>query len=288
MQISVSSYSFQQLINSKKIEQSDVVEKAYEIGFRAVEFTDLSGNCWDEQAEYAEKIKKKADNLGMEISAYTISANLYQPEGAQNEIARIKKQLDIAKILGVKTMRHDACWSLSKTGTGRSFGLMLPEISSAAREISDYAQTLGIKTCIENHGLIAQDSYRMEMLFNAVNHDNFGLLIDMGNFVCADEDSASAVSRLAPYAVYVHAKDMLIYPGSNEKGHFTRGGNKFVGVSVGEGIIPVEQNLRILKLSGYDGIVSIEYEGEKDCIEGITTGFNNLKQYIENVENQIK
>lgn len=287
MQISVSSYSFQQLINSGIIEQADVVRKAHDIGFTAVEFTGLNGENFKEQAEYAKKIREDADKLGMEITAYTISADLYQPESISSEIDRIKKQLDIAKILGVNVLRHDACWSLSKTGNGRSFALMLPDISKAAREITAYAQTLGIKTCVENHGLIAQDSYRMEMLFNAVNHENFGLLIDMGNFVCADEDSASAVSRLAPYAIYVHAKDMYIYPGDCQQGRFTRGGNKFAGAAVGEGIIPVEQNLRILKLAGYDGVVSIEYEGKKDCIEGITTGFKNLKAFIENAEKQI-
>ena len=258
------------------------------MGFEAVEFTDLHKDSWDEQAEYAAKIRKYADDIGIDITAYTISANLYQPEKIETEIERIKKQLDIAKILGAPVLRHDACWKLEKTGKARSFALMLPELASAALEITKYAETLGIKTCVENHGYVAQDSYRMEQLFNAVAHDNFGLLIDMGNFVCADEDSATAVSRLANYAVHVHAKDMEIHPFGYEKGGLTRGCNKFVGVSVGEGIIPIEQNLRILKFAGYEGNISIEYEGEKDCIEGIKIGFENLKNAIAKVEEDMK
>ncbi len=285
MKISISSYSFSQLISAGKIDQAGVVDKAHEIGFGAVEFTDLAGNSLAEQKEYAAKIREKADKLGMDITAYTIYANLYQPGTVSAEIERVKGQLDVAKILGVPVLRHDACHRLTKTGNGRSFALMLPEISAAAREITAYAETLGIKTCVENHGFIAQDSYRVEMLFNAVNHDNFGLLVDMGNFVCADEDSATAVSRVAPYAIYVHAKDMSIHPATFEKGGFTRGGMKFMGEALGDGIIPIERNLLTLKRAGYDGVVSIEYEGERDCIEGITQGFNNLTQYIKNVEN---
>jgi len=284
MKISVSSYSFQQLINSGEISQADTVSKAHEIGFDSIEFTDLTGESFDQQAELANKIRKKADNLGMEITAYTIGASLFRPEGEDEEIARIKKQLEIAKILGAKILRHDACWKLTKTGEGRSFLLMLPRISTAIREITSYAEALGIRTCVENHGQLFQDSYRMEMLFNAVNHENFRLLVDMGNFVCADEDSATAVSRLAPYAIHVHAKDMYLYPYTHNKGGLTRASNKFVGAVVGEGIIPVEQNLITLKNAGYDGVVSIEYEGEKNCIDGITEGFNNLKQMFKNIE----
>lgn len=284
MKISVSSYSFQQLISAGKIKQADVVEKAHEIGFEAVEFINIDGETLEEQKAYAAEIRERADKLNMDITAYTIGANLYQPDTISEEIERLKGQLEVAKILGVPVMRHDVCYQLTKSGNGRSFGLMLPEISAAAREVTSYAETLGIKTCVENHGYIAQDSYRVEMLFNAVNHDNFGLLVDMGNFVCADEDSATAVSRLAPYAIYVHAKDMSIYPASSEKGWFTRGGMKFCGEALGDGIIPIERNLVTLKNAGYDGVVSIEYEGEKDCIEGITQGFNNLKKYMENIK----
>ena len=282
MKISVSSYSFSQIISSGKITQADTPEEARKIGFDAIEFTDLAGEDYDAQAENAIKIKEKCDKLGMEISAYTIYANLYQPDTIDTETERIKKQLDIAKILGVPVLRHDACWSLGK----RSFGLMLPDIAAAARKITEYAKTLGIKTCVENHGYIAQDSYRMEQLFNCVNHENFGLLVDMGNFVCVDEDSASAVSRLAPYAVHVHAKDMYVFDGNVSHGSFTRGGNKFEGAVIGEGIIPIEQDVRILKLAGYDGTISIEYEGNRDCIEGIVEGRKYLKAVIEKVEKQ--
>lgn len=282
MKISVSSYSFSQLISAGKITQADTPEEAYRLGFDSIEFTDMQKDTFDEQAEYAAEIREKCDALGMDIPAYTVYANLYQPKTINNEIERIKKQLDIAKILKAPVLRHDACWSLD----GRSFGLMLPDIAAAAREICGYAQSLGIKTCVENHGFIAQDSYRMEQLFNSVNHENFGLLIDMGNFVCVDENSAEAVSRLAPYAVHVHAKDMYLFDGKTPHGSFTRGGNKFEGAVIGEGIIPIEQDIRILKSAGYDGTVSIEYEGVKDCIEGISRGFENLKAILKNTENE--
>jgi sugar phosphate isomerase/epimerase len=222
----------------------------------------------------------------MTINAYTISANLFgeTPEAVAAEIARVKKKVDIAALLGASVLRHDVAWGLTGKGAGRSFDAMLPTLAAAAREITEYAATKGIRTCSENHGLLAQDSDRVERLVNAVNHDNYGLLVDMGNFACADEDSAIAVSRVAPYAVHAHAKDFVkrsFAQGPIPGGCFqSRGCNYLRGVAVGTGDIPVKQCIAILKKAGYDGYLSIEYEGYEDCIEGITTGFKNLTKFL--------
>lgn len=286
MKISVSSYSFAQYINSGKMTQFDCIAKAKELDFDAIEFIDLDGADYDEQLANAKKYYDEAQRVGIAINAYTIGANLYHDsaEDANNEVERLKKQVDIAKALGASVMRHDVCYSLGKTGCSRSFDLMLPNIAKNARTVTEYATALGIKTCSENHGFIAQDSDRVERLFNAVNHDNFGLLVDMGNFACADENSATAVSRVAPYAVHAHAKDMYISSEPCKKASaMTRGGNYFGGAVIGEGDIPVKQCLRILKAAGYNGYISIEYEAEEDCIDGISRGLKNLRQMLSEI-----
>ena len=160
MKVSVSSYSFSQQFRLGRMTQLDCVAKAKEMGFDAIEFTDIVGETLDQQKEYAKKIREEADRVGIEINAYTIGANLYQPtpEAQAAEVERLKGQVDVAAILGAKVMRHDVCYSLGKTGNSRSFGLMLPTIAEGARQVTAYAETLGIKTCTENHGYIAQDS----------------------------------------------------------------------------------------------------------------------------------
>ena len=287
MKISVSSYSFSQYIKAGKLTQADCPAKAKEMGFDAIEFIDIDGAPDLElQKKNAEAIKAAADKAGIEINAYTIGANLYKDtkEEMDAEVERLKGQLEIAKILGVTVMRHDACWSLGKKGASRSFDLMLPFIAENARKVTEKAETLGIRTCTENHGYIAQDSDRMERLFNAVNHDNYGLLVDIGNFICADEDPTKAVSRVAPYAIHVHLKDMLVRPEpTGSCRNMTRGGNYFCGTVVGEGDVPVKKCLRILKRAGYDGYVSLEYEGVEDCMAGIARGLANVKKILEEI-----
>ena len=284
MKVSVSSYSFSQYISQGKMTVLDTVAKAKEMGFDAIEFIDLPGKGdLDAQKEYARQLRAEADRVGIEINAYTIGANLYHDDPAVRaaEVERLKNQVDVAKLLGAGVMRHDVTWGLSKTGNGRSFDRMLPFLADSARQITEYAETQGIKTCTENHGYIAQDSDRMERLVNAVAHDNYGLLVDMGNFLCADEDPAKAVSRVAPYAFHVHIKDMYYSSEPTEVcKSMTRGGNYFCGSVVGEGNVPVLKCLRILKRAGYDGYVSLEFEGREDCIEGIARGLANIKKFL--------
>lgn len=286
MKISVSSYSFSQYIRAGKLTQLECVAKAKEMGFDAIEFTDITGDSLDEQKAMAKKIKDESDRVGIDINAYTIGANLYHEseEDCAKEVERLKGQLDVANILGAKVMRHDVCYTLGKTGNSRSFDLMLPTIADNARKVTEYGATLGIRTCTENHGFIAQDSDRVEKLFNTVNHDNYGLLVDIGNFLCVDEDPIHAVSRVAPYAVHAHVKDFIYFDEAVEgRTIMTRGANYIAGTVIGEGVVPVRQCLKILKRANYDGYVSVEYEGKEDCIAGIARGLENLKRFISEI-----
>ena len=280
MKIGVSSYSFSQYISSGKMTQLDAVKKAKEMGFDCIEFTELNPPEGVTKEEYAKVIREEAEKCGIEISAYVVGADFAKIE-AEEEIARVKKCLDIAKILGVKLLRHDVMFSYNEF---RSFDEALPTLKKNIREVTEYAETLGIKTMTENHGYICQDSDRVERLITGVNHPNYGVLIDMGNFMCADENPAMAVSRLAHLALMVHAKDFKKIPFENyngeEKCFQTRGCNYLKGVSVGSGDVPVKQCVEILKRAGFDGILDIEYEGAEDCIEGLEKGLAFLRGII--------
>ena len=283
MKVSVSSYSFNQYIKAGKLTQFDCIARAKELGFDAIEFTELAAPDLEGQKALAKSLRAEADRLGMEIHAYTVGADLYREgkEECEREVRRLCDQLDIASILGVRLMRHDVCSKLGKSGNGRSFGLMLPTIAENARRVADYAATLGIRTCTENHGFISQDSYRVEALFNAVAHDNFGLLVDIGNFLCVDEDPASAVSRLAPYAVHVHVKDFKYTTEDDCAGKiYTRGANYIRATALGEGDVPVKQCIAILKRANYEGYLSLEYEGAEDCIAAIKRGLANIRKIV--------
>lgn len=286
MKIGVSSYSFQQLISSEKETQLSIMKKAKEMGFDGIEFTDLSPENGMTEAEYAALLREESEKLSLPITAYTISANLLCDAGLDAEVERLYKKVDIAEILGAKVMRHDAAWGMPEDlKKSAGFDRILPILADGCRRVTEYAQSKGIVTCIENHGFFCQDSERVEKIITSVGNPNFGVLLDIGNFCCVDENSALAAGRLANYIKHVHAKDFHIKSGNGlnpGKGFFkSRGGNYLRGSIIGHGDIPVMQCISIAKASGYDGFVSIEFEGLENCLDGIEIGLENLRKMID-------
>jgi sugar phosphate isomerase/epimerase len=287
MKTAVSTYSYAAYVRASKMTIFDVIKKTKELGFDGIEFTDIV-SIGDDLLESAEKVKEECAAIGLEIVNYTIGADLLNgSKGSkpEDEVERLKKQVDVAAAMGAPGMRHDATWGPAKEARQwRSFDNYLPMLAEGCRAVAEYAATKNIRTMVENHGYFAQDSDRMEKLVTAVAHPNFGILCDMGNFMCADEDPLLAVARVAPYTFHVHAKDFHIKSGSAPhpgKGFFpTRAGNHLRGAIVGHGEVPVQQCLRIMKNAGYDGFVSIEFEGIEDSLVGVGYGLENLKRYI--------
>ncbi|TRC47294.1 sugar phosphate isomerase/epimerase family protein, partial [Mannheimia haemolytica] len=87
--------------------------------------------------------------------------------------------------LGVKLMRHDVA-SRQDTSIIR-FQEDLPRIAEACRRIADYAAQYGITTSLENHGYYVQASDRVQAVLHAVGRPNYKTTLDVGNFVCVDE-----------------------------------------------------------------------------------------------------
>ena len=280
MSISVSSYSFSSMMKNEGLTQKDVISKAKELGFDAIDFAEINAPEGVSVEDYADELIAEAKRIGIAIQNFAVGADFINRD-TEAEIKRVCGLVDIAAKAGAKTLRHDAT-----NGNGHiSFDHALPTLADACRRIAEYAQTKGIVTMVENHGFFCQDSDRVERLYNAVNHPNFGLLVDMGNFTCADERPEIAVGRVAPYAAYVHAKDFHIKAADGPcpgEGFFTsRNGTYLRGAIIGHGNVPVKHCLTALKKAGYTGDFAIEFEGMEHPMKGLAIGLANLKKYLE-------
>ena len=282
MKYAVSCYSFSRLIGRKEITDIECVQKAKELGFDAIELVDGTNFYGDESLwmQHALDLKSAADKACIEIVSLCVGADLLK-EGDE-EINKLKRYVDIAASIGIKKMRHDITGGRSGKEY-KSYSELVPMLSEKVRIIADYAESKGVMTMTENHGYFSQDSERIEMLYNAVNHKNFGVLCDLGNFMCADENPVDALTRLAPFAVHVHAKDFIFKPfdaADPGAGSFrTRAGNYLRGTIVGHGAVPVKQCLYQLKKHGYDECLVVEFEGLEEVYEALKIGLANLKRY---------
>lgn len=280
MKLGVSSYSLYQALSKGEMTITDMIRFIAEIGGEHIEIVPLGFNL-KENPELIETIRSETAANGLELSNYAIGANFadLEDEAYEREIARVKEEVDIAAALGVKLMRHDV-----GTSEDRSLGHFiaeLPRLADACRQIADYAAGKGITTSVENHGYFIQQSERVKALVEAVGRPNFKTTLDIGNFLCADEAPAAAVARNVGMASMVHFKDFYCRPANRTPGagwFNTSGGNWLRGAIVGHGDIDIPEIVRIVKASGYDGYISLEFEGMEDCRTGTQLGFNYIRK----------
>ena len=282
MKISVTSYSYGQYINEDKLGLMGIIDNAAEMGFDGIEFSE---GGWSNNLDpaVAEKIKERCAERGLEVVSYCVGANFLAAD-LDAEIERVKKQVDFAAAMGTKNMRHDVGYGFSGRKYSIGYDDALPYLAKGALEVTKYAEQKGVGTMTENHGYFSQDAARVEKLINTVAHPNFGALVDIGNFMCADEDPVKSVGIMAPYAKHVHAKDFHWKSGMEQnpgEGWFqTRAMNYIRGAIIGQGEAKVYQSIKILKKAGYDGYITVEFEGMEDNLKGIRIGKDNLARFI--------
>src|SRR6266542_4289404 len=263
MKLAVSTYSLARWRrqNSKTLEDS--LNWIADAGVAGAEFAGIDGDGSTRQR--AAQLRKHCDKLGLTIAGYCVGAELLRPTDEQRAVVRkLKEEVDVTGELGVRTMRHDVTRGFGDNATDlagpRTFATALKVLVPAIRQIADYAAAKGIKTSLENHGFYMQAAQRVEKLLKAVKHPNFGLTIDLGNFLCVNDDPVAAVKRLSKWVIMAHAKDFHVRPKETmpPTGWFATPTKLALrGAICGHGVIDIPAQLNLLKKAGYDGWLSL-------------------------------
>ena len=292
MKFGFSSYSFHQRLANGEMTLLDVIDWIADSDGEHLELATIYPGAdspipnLDTSPEFAASIRQHADERGVTLSNLAVGAafNHADPTEVDAEIARVKSFVDLADSLGIRLMRHDVVAHAPVPGDDTPvFEEAFGTIVAACQQIADYAKTKGITTSLENHGFFVQSSDRVRRIVLAVDRENFLTTLDVGNFLCVDEDPTSAVPANLPYAMIVHLKDFYVRRQgfAAPDGWFTsRAGKPMRGAIVGEGDIDMPTVLGAVKSSGYDGFVSIEFEGHEDCLIGCTRGLANAKRIL--------
>jgi sugar phosphate isomerase/epimerase len=288
-----SSYSFAAKLRTGEMTLPDVIDWVAESEGEHLELA-VAGNTSaggpiptiDSDPDYVEQIRTKAEQAGVTLSNMAIGANFLNddPAAVEAEVKRVKSFVDLADQLGIKLMRHDVVPHAPIQGDDTPvFERALPSIIAAAKEIAQYAAGKGITTSLENHGFFVQSADRVRRIIHGVGEPNFKTTLDVGNFVCTDDDPTAAVPQNLPYAMIVHFKDFYIRPATQNPGEGwfrSRGGKYLRGAIVGNGDIDLRSVARSIKESDYSGFASIEFEGSEDCLLGCRLGIANAKRLL--------
>jgi len=138
------------------------------------------------------------------------------------------------------------------------FDLSIP--AASYRELAEYAAAKNVVMILENHGGMSADPDNILKLFDMVDHPNFRICPDFGNF--EDGIRYEALDKIFGLnAFLVHAKTY----------DFDEQGN--------HPMFDFDKCMEIASKHGFDGYYSVEFEGLGDHVDGIKKTIELLKKH---------
>jgi len=254
LKLSLAQWSLHRQFNGGHLNANDFASismNTYNIN--AIEYVNQFYKDSGEDEKFWINMKERADNVG--VKSLLIMVDDEGDLGLTNDMERKKsvenhfKWINAAKILDCHSIRVNAFGESEKEAFRTA-------IIDGMGQLSDYAAKENINVIIENHGLFSSDGKLITDIVKQVNKSNFGTLPDFGNWClsakwgstqgdCGETyDRYEGVSEFLPFAKAVSAKSYNF----NAKGE--------------DVIIDYYKMLQIVKKSGYNGYIGIEYEGE--------------------------
>jgi sugar phosphate isomerase/epimerase len=271
MRIAVSMWSLHREFYAGRMDVVDFIKWAADTEVDGVELLDV---FWKDLDTEGPKVLETLKECNLAVAAYAVSNNFVIPDAdaRSEQVKVITRGVDMAKYLNSKVVRVFA----GDLTEGIAFDDARGWIIDGLRQAAAYAEEQGVTLALENHGLLAGKAAQVEGIIADVGSPAFKATIDTGNFLLVDEEPVDAVKVLASHAGHVHFKDFRPGKEGESPSYPALSGKRFVGTIIGEGVVDPKEVLRILKDAGYDGWLSVEFEGLEEEKHGATSSIKNL------------
>jgi sugar phosphate isomerase/epimerase len=263
--ISLAQWSLHRKLFAGDLDNLDFAQTAKEtFGIDAVEY--VNQFFFEKDKDYIREMKKRADDAG--VKSLLIMCDREGRLGDPDEEKRIEavenhyKWVEAAVTLGCHSIRVNAA-------SEGSYEEQMERAADGLRRLTEFGATNSINVIVENHGGLSSNGKWLSSVIEKVDHPRCGTLPDFGNFRISEDrqyDRYLGMQELMPYARGVSAKSH----------DFDEEGN--------ETSTDYLRMMEIVKDSGYEGYIGIEYEGGRlDELEGIKA----TKKLLERVFTQI-
>lgn len=262
MKKGITIWSAAQLFSKGEMTVKSFIEYSAGIGFEGVDL----GYFWQDKEKEFKELPRYLEDNGIALSGYIVGNNFGAVVGTgreQEEIDKVRLAIDETRALGADKLRVFA---------GGREGLAWEEGSKMVLDCfvkcTEYAEKNEVRLALEDHHGLAGNSKEVLFYIKKIDSPFFGATVDIGNFLFAGEEPAAGVKNTAPYALMVHVKD------------FRRDGANLQAAVVGEGVVDIKECFKIIKESGYEGYLALEYEAKEECRTGIKKSFIHMEKCL--------
>lgn len=273
--ISLAEWSLHRTIRKGDLDHLDFAAIAKnEFGIDAIEYVNSFFFEKAQDRSYLKEMRSRCDDLGVKslLIMCDNEGNLGDPDEAKRmeAVENHYKWAEAAKYLGCHSIRVNARSSDYAPGSWpenakklNSYENQLLLAADGLRKLTEFGDTIGINTIVENHGGLSSNGKWLAEVMEKVDHPRVGTLPDFGNFRIEEGewyDRYQGVQELMPYAKAVSAKSHQFDDDGNEIN------------------TDFYKMMNIVLDAGYNGYVGIEYEGSAHSeMEGIRLTHELLK-----------
>lgn len=280
MRLAVSMWSYVRAVQAGRMDIPGFIREAKRAGADGVEL--LTYFYKDPVVDRA-LAKQALEETGLPCPIYSISQNFAKLDPAVRtaELEKIKFGVGEAKFYGSEVVRVFA----GDVAEGITFDMARGWIIEGLVAASLYAAEHGVRLALENHGSLAGRGEQVRGLIEEVRAksgtDVLGANPDTGNFLLVGQQSHEAIAEVAQYAHMVHFKDFAPAPDDHTGFAYTgREGERYVGTAVGEGRVDLARCIHELRVAGFDGWLSVEYEGEEAPETAVARSIASAKRFF--------
>lgn len=261
-----------------------------EFGVDIVEYVSMFFADKMKDTSFFKELKQRTDDIGVTNHLIMVDdENIADLDKAKRALAVEShyKFVDAAKVLGCNSIRVNL-GSLEQTGTAEAVAEAALEGYSKLLEYGDQHE---VNIIVENHNGHSSNAQWLANIMKQVNHKRAGVLPDFGNF-CVNRTTPETMDLagymntkcLKYYDTYLGLEELMPYAkGVSAKTHkFDADGN--------ETELDFNRIFDIIKKSGFNGIIGIEYEGglmHLNGMEGYLTNEEGIKATKALIERSI-
>lgn len=258
--ISLNAYSFNRPLMEGSMTISDLLDYSSKTGFDAVDLTGyyFPGYPSVPPDDYIYEVKRKAFRLGLEIGGTGVRNDFTWSDPAKRaeEKQLVKEWIIVAEKLGAPLVRIFS-GTLSKENF--SWEEKLKWIADDINECAEYGKKHGVMLALQNHNDFLKTSSDVEKIFQLVNREWVGLMLDIGSYHTPDpyKDIAANIK----FAITWQLKEKVFFNDTQVDTDY----NKVIS---------------IIRQSGYKGYLPIETLGAGDPYIKAETLYNKVVNVI--------
>ena len=274
--LSLAQWSLHNAIDKGELNPYDFAAKAKELGFEGIEYVnqlykDVTGAKDKNSAlkQFITQSNAQAKAQGVENVLIMIDGegDLVVPSASERNkaIENHKTWVEVAAAMGCHSIRINLFGE-------RDEQAWKAQSAESMRKLGEFAAPYKVNIVVENHGYLSSNAALVMEMLDEVNQPNCGTLPDFGNFClerkdgerwganCVKEyDRYKGVEELMPRAFAVSAKSHDFDAQGNETN------------------TDYLRMLKLVKSTGYNGFIGVEYEGSSlSEVEGILATKNLL------------